>query len=77
MPAGLDEYLNYRANKAGSVLANLSEKQKHKMNEKIIDSSDDLAKFEIFDAMCQDVILFGDKAFTITKKIINEEENGA
>jgi len=66
-PAGIDEYLNHRSNKAASVLANMSETQKEKVEEMIQNNMNDKRKFEIFEALNQDIYLFGDEAFSITQ----------
>ncbi len=67
LPAGIDEYFHYRSNKSASLLANMSDSQKEKVEKMIIDNLDDLVQFEIFNAISQDAFLFGNDAFSITE----------
>lgn len=78
LPARIDEYLVYRANKAGSIMAKMSESQRIKVDEMIKANLDDIHKYEIYDAINQDVLLFGDDAFNITKNSqeISEGDSG-
>jgi hypothetical protein len=73
LPAGMDEYLNYRSNKAASILANMSERQKNTVNQMINDKLDFLHEYEIFNAINQDFLLFGDEAINITNKKLIEK----
>jgi hypothetical protein len=70
LPRFIGSYINLRANKAASSLASLSDKQRQKITNTLKDKTKELAESEIIKAMNQDVNLFGDEAFDITRRKI-------
>lgn len=62
-PFALDEYLNYRANKVGEAWESLSEQQAQKIRYLQTERRAQFINSEVFQAIKQDVLLSGEKAF--------------
>ncbi|MFC2027121.1 hypothetical protein ACFLU3_00380 [Chloroflexota bacterium] len=73
VPGGLEEYINYRSDKAMETLASISANQSEKVRKSINENLDALANSEVFTAIDQDYHLFGRAAFNYSE---GRSENG-
>jgi len=67
IPTEILEFINERANKVASSLASLSDKQRGKIREAILQDIDSFADSDIFLAMQRDLMCSGEEAFRVTE----------
>lgn len=67
IPTEVLEFINERANKAASLLASLSDKQRKTIRNAIIQDIDRIADSDVFLAMQHDLVCSGKEAFRVTE----------
>jgi hypothetical protein len=66
IPDWICQYLNDKADETARALASMSETQKQKIEDSLLENGEEYASSEVFRALGTDVQITGQKAFDIT-----------